>query len=179
MNYSSIRSMDISNGEGIRVSLFVSGCKFNCKGCFNQESQCYTYGKPYTENVKKAILDHIGRPHIAGLSLLGGDPLWQNESGLLQLVILCKKTHLLGKTVWIWSGFTWEEIFPNFSTSDVNILHIYRQELIRNCDVWVDGKFDLANSDLNLQWKGSSNQRAIDVKQSLLEEQIVLYEGMV
>lgn len=179
MNYSSIRTMDISNGEGIRVSLFVSGCKFNCKGCFNTEAQQYTNGKPFTQDVVSTMLKYIEKPYVSGLSLLGGDPLWQDIDGLYQLISISKKTHRLGKTVWLWSGFIWENIFPRHNGDDWDIKQTLRRELVQNCDVWVDGQFELSKLDLSLKWKGSSNQRVIDVKQSLFEEQIVLYEGVV
>ena len=170
MNYASIRRMDISNGEGIRVSLFVSGCNSHCPGCFNQEAQSFDYGKPYTDEVEKEILDLVSGEHVDGLSILGGDPLWQDESGIKQLINLINKTHDLGKTVWLWSGFTWESVM-NANSS----IEKCRKKLVESCDVFIDGPFEEAKKDLSLHWRGSSNQRVINVKESLRQNQIVLY----
>ena len=119
MKYASIKKMDISNGEGIRVSLFVSGCNFHCPGCFNEEVQSFDYGKNYTQATEDLILKEVSKPHIKGLSLLGGDPLWQDMDGLKQLRQLVQKVHDLDKTVWIWSGFTWEELLRKGRLFDI------------------------------------------------------------
>ena len=176
MNYSDIKQYDIANGPGIRTSLFVSGCNFHCPNCFNQESQSFTYGEPFTENTLLTITNYLNSSLVTGLSLLGGDPLWQDSSGISQLITICKEAHRLAKTVWIWSGFTWEEIFPEVVLDRLDIDRVFRQELIRNCDVWVDGPFELSKRDLRLQWRGSSNQRIIDVQKSLKSNKIVLYK---
>ena len=177
MNYAEIRKMDISNGEGFRVSLFVSGCMFHCKNCFNKDLWDYSYGKPYTEETEKKILKLIDKENISGLSILGGDPFCQHESGILQLISLCDKVHELGKTVWIWTGFTWEQLFllepiPG-EDSDTRLL---REELAIKADVLVDGPFIDTQKDLGLVFRGSSNQRIIDVKKSLQKGNPVIYE---
>lgn len=166
MNYSCIRPMDISNGEGIRTSLFVSGCYNNCVGCFNKEQQDFTYGKPYTKEIEKEILEYVSKPYVAGLSILGGDPMCQNIDGLYDLIILCQKTKNMGKTVWLWTGFTWESLM-------ISPVHI---ELIKTCDIVVDGPFIEAKKDLTLAFRGSSNQRIIDVKKSLDKGEVVCYD---
>ncbi len=158
--------MDISNGPGIRVSLFVSGCQFHCYNCFNKEAQNYNCGKQYTEDTEYKILQLVSKPHIAGLSILGGDPLWQNEKdifGLTRLAIKIREE--LDKNVWIWSGFTWGQIFsdPNIPDEDIKIMNA-RRHLINNCDVFVDGPYKDDLRDLRLKWRGSSNQRVIDVQ---------------
>ena len=162
MNYSSIELFDICNGNGIRVSLFVSGCKFHCKGCFNEAAQQFNNGKLYTEEEYNIILNKLKNPNYQGLSLLGGDPLWQDDDGLQQLLSLVREVHKLGKDVWLWTGFTWEEIFDKHDTFTDRL----RQDLIRNCDVVIDGRFEQDKKDLSLYWKGSSNQRVIDVRKS-------------
>lgn len=176
MRYSTIKQFDIANGEGIRTSLFVTGCNFHCKGCFNPEAQDFTYGKPYTKETEVQILEMVSNPHIKGLSILGGDPLWQCEKDLFVLSRLALAVRQMGKTVWLWSGFTWEEVFHN----DVDLLadekEFYRECLICNCDVWVDGQFETDKKDLSLKWRGSSNQRVIDVGKSLIANEVVLYE---
>ena len=170
MNYASIRRMDISNGEGIRVSLFVSGCCSNCPGCFNKEAQSFDYGKPYTDEIEREILDLVSGEHVDGLSILGGDPLWQDDSGIQALISLVAKTHKLGKNVWLWSGFTWESII-----NCTMVQRIHQRELVSLCDVFIDGPFVEDKKDLSLHWRGSSNQRVIDVKESLKQNKVILY----
>ena len=182
MNYSSIRNMDISNGEGIRVSLFVSGCKFHCPDCFNQEAQSFDYGKPYTSRTQSQILELISQPYVAGLSILGGDPLWQDWVSIKELEHLALVVHrMLHKTVWLWSGFTWEQIMNDFPSEEI---HRYTEEqkvlahrasLVYECDVFVDGRYEKDLKDLTLKWRGSSNQRVIDVQKSITAKQVILY----
>lgn len=173
MNYAKIKHFDIANGEGVRISLFVSGCKFNCKNCFNKEAQNYNYGYPYTEATKQEIITLVKNPNIDGLSILGGDPLWQNEKDLLLLTDLVKEIKKINKTVWIWSGFTWETIFPNEDFKQLSKLQKNRQILISNCDIFVDGQFEEENKNLMLKWRGSSNQRVIDVQKTLKTKTII------
>lgn len=180
MNYSGIKEYDIANGPGIRVSLFVSGCNFHCKGCFNPETWDFNYGENFTALTMKEIVDKVKSDRIAGFSLLGGDPLWQIPWDIFKLTELCKRIKHTGKSVWIWSGFTWEEIMEkkleNCETDEEKTILKYRQNLIKECDVWVDGRFVEAQRDLRLQWRGSTNQRVIDVKKSLDSNKIILYE---
>lgn len=174
MNYAKIKHFDPANGEGIRLSLFVSGCQFHCPGCFNEEAQDYNYGEPFTEETYSQILTDLSRPEYDGLSILGGDPLWQDTDGLNQLINLCKDTHSLNKNVWLWTGFVFENIFnPIYFNTDF----VFCQELIKNCDVVVDGLFKEKLRDLSLKWRGSSNQRVIDVKKTLEAKEIVLKEN--
>ena len=176
MNYASIRRMDISNGDGIRVSLFVSGCNTHCPGCFNPEAQDFEYGNPYTAETRQLIIDMIAdNPHIEGLSILGGDPLWQNEQGLSELIDLVHQVRKLGKTVWLWSGLTWETVMK--ASGETSIEARLRQQLVESCDVFVDGPFIESLKDLRLKWRGSSNQRVIDVQKSLKDGKVVLYES--
>lgn len=174
MNYASIRSMDISNGEGIRVSLFVSGCTNKCIGCFNPEAQDFEYGQLYTPATERQILDQISKEHISGLSILGGDPMCQDDAGLVLLKQLVKSVHDMGKTVWLWTGFKWEDLIH--LPLDFHGRLVYT--LLTSCDVVVDGPFIESQKDLTLKWRGSSNQRVIDVKKTLLsnKDKIVLYE---
>lgn len=176
MNYAKIKHFDIANGEGVRISLFVSGCQFHCKDCFNFETWDYNYGNPYTEETKNELISLVSNPNIDGLSILGGDPLWQNEDGLLELINLVKNIHSLNKTVWIWSGFTWEQIFENVIVDNLNTVIALRQTLISNCDIFVDGKFETDKRSLKLKFKGSYNQRVIDVKKTLEQHKINLLE---
>lgn len=169
MNYSQLIACDTANGEGIRTSLFVSGCTNHCPGCFNQEAQDFNYGKPYTQDTENMLLDYIKQPYISGLSILGGDPLCQDDMGLITLNFLTHKVHSLGKTVWLWTGFKWEDF--NF-TNNFSLKSL----LLSACDVVVDGPFIEAEKDLTLAFRGSRNQRIIDVRETLGKGEIILYK---
>lgn len=171
MHYSNIIEEDIANGQGVRTTLFVSGCKFHCKECFNSEAWNFNYGKEYTEKTEEYILKQVNKPYIKGLSLLGGDPLWQDMDGLKQLRQLVQKVHDLGKTVWIWSGFIYENLLDGSGLSEEANERIL---LIRECDVFVDGLFENDKKDLSLAWRGSRNQRVIDMNKTH-EDKVVLY----
>lgn len=169
MNYSQLIACDTANGEGIRTSLFVSGCTNHCPGCFNQEAQDFNYGKLYTQDTENILLDCVKQPYISGLSILGGDPLCQDDMGLITLNFLAHKVHSLGKTVWLWTGFKWENF--NF-TNNFSLQSL----LLSACDVVVDGPFIEAEKDLSLAFRGSKNQRIIDVRETLEKGEIILYK---
>lgn len=169
MNYGRIIKYDVANGEGVRTSLFVSGCTNHCPGCFNQEAQDFNYGKLYTQDTENILLDCIKQPYISGLSILGGDPLCQDDMGLIALNFLAHKVHSLGKTVWLWTGFKWEDF--NF-TNNFSLQSL----LLSACDVVVDGPFVEAEKDLSLAFRGSRNQRIIDVRETLGKGEIILYK---
>lgn len=189
MHYSNIIEEDIANGQGVRTTLFISGCKFHCKECFNSKAWDFNYGKEYTEETESYILEQVSKPYIKGLSLLGGDPLWQDVDGLKQLRQLVQKVHDLDKTVWIWSGFTWEELLRKGRLTDrmtdkeweIVSIDIQKLCLVCDCDVFVDGLFEYDKKDLSLAWRGSRNQRVIDVNKTLdyftktHEDKVVLY----
>ena len=169
MNYSQLITCDTANGEGVRTSLFVSGCTNHCPGCFNQEAQDFNYGKLYTQDTENILLDCIKQPYISGLSILGGDPLCQDDMGLIILNFLAHKVHSLGKTVWLWTGFKWEDF--NF-TNNFSLQSL----LLSACDVVVDGPFIEAEKDLTLAFRGSRNQRIINVRETLGKGEIILYK---
>ena len=169
MNYSQLIACDTANGEGVRASLFVSGCTNHCPGCFNQEAQDFNYGELYTQDTENILLDCIKQPYISGLSILGGDPLCQDDMGLITLNFLAHKVHSLGKTVWLWTGFKWEDF--NF-TNNFSLQSL----LLSACDVVVDGPFIEAEKDLSLAFRGSRNQRIIDVRKTLGKGEIILYK---
>ena len=169
MNYSQLITCDTANGEGVRTSLFVSGCTNHCPGCFNQEAQDFNYGKLYTQDTENILLDCVKQPYISGLSILGGDPLCQDDMGLITLNFLAHKVHSLGKTVWLWTGFKWENF--NF-TNNFSLQSL----LLSACDVVVDGPFIEAEKDLSLAFRGSRNQRIIDVRETLGKGEIILYK---
>lgn len=167
MNYSGIKYADMINGIGIRVSLFVSGCNHRCKNCFNVETWNPNYGEEFTQKQEDEIINFFKKygQTIRGLSLLGGDPTYPQN--IIPLVSFLKKfkKELPDRDIWIWSGFTWEEIIK-----DKN-----RKELIELCDILIDGKFKEELKNLNLKWRGSSNQRVIDIKKSLNSSTPILF----
>ena len=163
MRYSQIRSMDISNGEGVGVALFVQGCHFHCKNCFNQDTWDFNGGKEWTDKTEKEFLELVNKPYIHRVSILGGEPL--ENCNIPYLKRLLFKIHP-NKTVWLYSGFTWEEI------SEVR----ERERLIVLCDVLVDGRYIHELKDMNLEFRGSSNQRIIDVKKSLESGEVILWK---
>ena len=169
MNYSQLITCDTANGEGVRTSLFVSGCTNHCPGCFNQEAQDFNYGELYTQDTENILLDCIKQPYISGLSILGGDPLCQDNMGLITLNFLAHKVHSLDKTVWLWTGFKWEDF--NFTNNSS-----LQSLLLSACDVVVDGPFIEAEKDLSLAFRGSRNQRIIDVRKTLGKGEIILYK---
>lgn len=165
MNYQDIYNFDLANGEGVRVSLFVSGCTLHCKDCFNKEAWDFNGGKVLTSEKYFQICKLLENPNYSGLSILGGEPFDQKDYFLLS--DLCKTAHYYGKDVWIWTGHTFEEI--NLDSKMKNLLEL--------CDVLVDGRFDSKLKDTSLKWRGSSNQRIIDVQKSLEQQRIIEYVG--
>ena len=173
MNYSLIKGRDIADGPGIRVSLFVSGCRHHCKGCFNAETWSFTAGKPYTEAVQESILKGMEKPYILGLTLLGGEPFEpENQPHVLAL---CRKVRerFPGKTIWCYSGYTLETdmLAGKLGPRDVTM------ELLSLLDVLVDGEFHEAEKNPQLRFRGSGNQRIIDVKETLKTGSTVLWDG--
>ena len=167
MHFASIKNCDIANGVGVRISLFVSGCTHHCHNCFNQEAWDFNYGQQFTKTQEDQIIDLLKPDYIAGLSLLGGEPMEDlNQKGLLPFVKRVKEIYP-NKTIWCYTGFTYEQI----QSSTAKEFH----ELLKYIDVLVDGRFELDKRDLTLKWRGSSNQRVIDVQKSLKQEKIILY----
>ncbi len=171
MNYAKINKTDVANGPGIRVSLFVSGCTHHCKGCFNRETWEFEYGQPYTDKTRQEILEALDHPYIRGLSLLGGEP-WepQNRSCVLELV---KEVRALypGKDIWCYTGYDYERDLSRW----VQEGQTDAAELLRQIDVLVDGEFVEEKKNLRLPFRGSENQRLIDVPASLREGRVILF----
>ncbi len=172
MNIATIKSSDIANGSGVRVSVFVSGCRHACPGCFNREAWDFDYGVPYTPAIKAEILDALAPDHIAGLTLLGGEPF--EPENRAELTALCRNVRTLypTKTVWCFSGFTLEELTdPSLPAPDT------ARALLAELDVLVDGRFELDKKNLSLRFRGSSNQRILDVPASLAAGEPVWMPG--
>lgn len=181
MNYAGLVQDDLANGPGIRVSLFVSGCNRHCKNCYNQEAQAFDYGQPYTSETAKNILELVAKSHCSGLSILGGEPLDQDSNSLIGLIALAQEVHKLGKNVWLWTGYTWQEVFDKIVTDHkaCNMRPYLKQTLLSEVDVVVDGPFIEDSKDLSLAFRGSSNQNIIDVKKTLANGYITLVEYMI
>ena len=171
MRYAQIRECDISDGEGVGVALFVQGCHFHCKNCFNKETWNFDGGKQWTPEVKEQFLRLADKPYIKRISILGGEPLAdENLNDVLDLVITIKNKFPL-KSIWLYSGYSYENCVYQ-SESNKNIL---RREILKYIDVMIDGQYIDSKRDINLKWRGSSNQRVIDMKKSLQCNEIVLY----
>lgn len=149
MNYGRINKTDIANGPGVRVSLFVSGCRNRCKGCFNPETWDFNYGETFTEDAFREIYEAMSPDHIAGLTILGGDPMEPENIEMITLISKNIKDWFPDKTIWIYTGYKYEDL------KDLAIM--------RYIDVLVDGQFIESKKDISLQFKGSSNQRIIDI----------------
>lgn len=162
MNYGTIKKTDISNGAGVRVSLFVSGCTHHCKGCFNPETWNFNYGKPFTKDTEEELLEAISKTYINGLSLLGGEPMEpENQRVLLPFVKKVKDLYP-EKDIWCYTGYDYEKELLLDSRARCEST----DELLSYLDVLVDGEFVEELRDISLQFRGSSNQRIIDVKAS-------------
>ena len=215
MRFASMRNLDISNGEGVGVSLFVQGCDRHCFNCFNSETWDFNGGKEWTEKTKNKFMELIDRPYIRRISILGGEPLAeQNLDDVLSLVKEIREKYPISqnpnsenigksriledknsneirisfpeKTIWLYTGFRWEELimydsYNSFIPLEANLrkdiyeLYTKRHQIIELCNIVVDGEYIDEQKNLTLKWRGSKNQRVIDVKQSLAQNKVVLY----
>lgn len=160
------KAFNFVDGEGVRNSLYVSGCLFACEGCFNKAVQNFNYGTPFTESLMNQIIEDLSHDYVQGLTLLGGEP-FLNTDVCLSVVKRVRETFGSAKDIWSWSGYTFEELL--LETPD-------KLELLHSIDILVDGRFELAKRNLNLQFRGSSNQRIIDVPKSLAAGKAVIWE---
>ena len=188
MRYNQIRETDIANGEGIGIALFVQGCRFHCKNCFNPETWDFNGGKEWTQEVEDKFIELASRPYIKRISILGGEPLAdKNLDGVLHLV---NRFRLLfpQKSIWIYTGYKLEDIVfckavndfakgkDDFNTAiDKECNNIIRQVIISQCDVLVDGRYINSQRNVSLKWRGSSNQRVINIQESLRKGEIILW----
>ena len=172
MYYSNIKYNDVSNGIGIRTTLFVSGCSHKCKGCFNENTWDFKYGKPYDETTEKQILDSLDSNYISGFSLLGGEPFEIENQKVLVTLLKNIKIKYPNKTIWCYTGFLLDDLLPN---GRVNTQ--YTMEMLSYIDILVDGPFILKLLDISLKFKGSSNQRIINIPETLKTSNIVLWNN--
>jgi len=166
MRYNKIRKMDISNGPGVRVSIFMQGCTFNCKNCFNPETHDFDGGREFGDDTIEKVLDLCSKDYVVGLSILGGEPMHpKNIDGTTKLAKAFKERYP-DKNIWVWSGFLFDRDLKD-------------KEVLKYIDVLVDGQYQDELHNPKLRWCGSSNQRVIDVKKSLSKNEIVLYKELV
>lgn len=156
MNYARIKKYDIANGPGMRASLYVSGCRHGCKGCFNREAWDFNYGQKWTKEVEDDLIEHLKKPEIKGLNVLGGEPLQQGHT---LLMFLRRVKEEVKKPIWLWTGYTFEQLMEKHD-GDPNKL------ILNTIDVLIDGRFDEDKKDITLKYRGSSNQRVIDINES-------------
>lgn len=170
MNVCDILTADHANGPGMRVSVFVSGCRNHCAGCFNPETWDFSYGKEYTPFMTQAIINELKKPEYQGLTILGGEPFEpENQQGLIDLIRRVKQ-ELPGKDIWMYTGYSYEDLLPG------GIRHYdVTDEIMNAIDVLVDGRFLLGEKDITLRFRGSRNQRLIDMKRTRQEGQVVLW----
>ena len=165
MRITQIRKTDVANGTGIRVTIFVAGCTHRCAGCFNREYFSFEAGDLVTKDMMDHIIELSQKDYIEGLSVLGGEPLQQVFDKTL-VTLLKRFKQEVGKSIWLYTGYTYEEAIQRQE----------RLDILSYCDVLVDGKFEIAQKDLRLKFRGSRNQRIIDVQRSLNEQGVILYE---
>lgn len=193
MNYHNITYPDMNNGEGLRVVLWLSGCSHECKGCQNPQTWNANNGIPFDESSKDELFRELDKDYISGLTLTGGDPLFENNlDNVLDLVTeVNERYNVLNddfrlscphKSIWIYTGFYWEEIFnPTFTEQSEKQIeeflqqHEIRKEIISKCNVLVDGRYVEAQRDITLKWCGSKNQSVIDIQKSLQQGKVVLW----
>ena len=171
MYYGEIKNFDIANGEGVRVSLFVSGCTHHCKNCFNPETWNFDFGQPFTEETEELILKELAPDYINGLSLLGGEPFEPSNQAVLLPFLRRVKELFPNKTIWCYSGY----LFDKELLSESRARCEHTDEMLSLIDVLVDGEFMQELYSITLQFRGSSNQRIIDVKKSLQSGKVVEY----
>lgn len=174
MNYATIKWYDISNGPGVRVSLYVSGCRNHCKGCFNKETWDFDYGEPFTEEIEDKIIEAMKHDYICGFTLLGGDPFEPENSKVLAPFMKRLRALYPDKSFWCFTGYDLDADLLTGKQGDISDV----MDILHTLDVLVDGRFVEEKKDLNLRFKGSSNQRTILVKDTLKNDEVVLWDGV-
>lgn len=179
MRYAQIRSMDLSDGEGVGIALFVQGCHFHCPSCFNQDTWDFDGGKEWTEKTKETFLKLADKPYIKRVSFLGGECLANENLEGVYDVIKDVKELFPDKKIWMYTGYTWESIFNPIVTDNLDLERDrfikLRKEIVKMTDILIDGQYIHEQRDMYLKFRGSKNQRVIDVKESLKQGKIILY----
>lgn len=176
MNYHNITTDDMLNGDGLRVVLWVSGCSQKCFNCHNPQTHDFNSGIPFTGETMQELLDDLSQPYISGLTLSGGHPLEYQNLETVYKIVKTIKEKFPSKTIWLYTGYTWEEILgKDKEYEDHEMNGISPLDVIKYCDVLVDGKYENDKRDISLAWRGSSNQRVINVQESLNQGEVVLH----
>lgn len=175
MNYATIKPLDVANGEGIRVSLFVSGCTHHCPECFNSEAWDFNYGEPYTDEIEEKVLTLLGKSMVRGLSLLGGEPFEPCNQRVLVGLLRKARERYPEKTVWCYTGYVYDKELKVPSRARCEVT----DEMLSMIDILVDGRFEKDKKNLNLRFRGSTNQRVLDLKETERTGTIVPWEGLV
>ncbi len=165
MRYEKIRKFDVSNAPGVRSTLFVTGCTHDCKGCFNKELQDFGAGEVWTKEDEDNFVSYVKNDNVVGVNILGGEPMQQVMDDCLPNLLKRVKEET-GKSIWLWSGYLLEQILEDEK----------RRKILEYVDVLVDGRFDIDKRNINLKYRGSENQRVIDVKKTLMSDSVVLYD---
>lgn len=175
MNYLKIEKTSVANGTGIRVVLWVSGCRIHCKNCQNPQSWDINSGKLFDEEAKKELFEALDKPYIQGITFSGGHPLEDENVETIYLLIKEIKKSFPTKDIWLYTGYRLEQIFPIVVTDNLDINRFYKQEVVKMCNVVVDGAYIEQLKDMTLKWRGSSNQRVIDIQKSINANEVVLW----
>jgi len=170
MYYGNIKDCDIANGLGIRVSLFVSGCRNHCPGCFSTNTWNFEYGTQFTFETASKLMEMLDRSYINGITILGGEPLEPENQQEVYYIMKLINEKFPQKNIWLYTGFTWEELHDPNSRANTDIIN----NLLSHVDVLVDGKFINDLKDISLKFRGSSNQRIINVKETLKNKELIL-----
>lgn len=165
MRYEKIRKFDVSNAPGVRSTLFVTGCTHDCKGCFNKELQDFGAGEVWTKEDEDNFVSYVKNDNVVGVNILGGEPMQQVMDDCLPNLLKRVKEET-GKSIWLWSGYLLEQILEDEK----------RRKILEYVDVLVDGRFEIDKRNINLKYRGSENQRVIDVKKTLMSDSVVLYD---
>ena len=165
MRYEKIRKFDVSNAPGVRSTLFVTGCTHDCKGCFNKELQDFGAGEVWTQEDEDNFISYVKNDNVVGVNILGGEPMQQVMDDCLPNLLKRVKEET-GKSIWLWSGYLLEQILEDEK----------RRKILEYVDVLVDGRFEIDKRNINLKYRGSENQRVIDVKKTLMSDSVVLYD---
>lgn len=169
MKYANIKNADVGNGPGVRVSIFVSGCSHACPGCFNFEAQDYNFGDTFDDDVINEIIRLLEPKHIQGLTLLGGEPMDPlNQGGVSKLINKVREIYGDSKDIWMWTGYSYPASFKKIAKTE------HTQSILENIDVLVDGKWIIELYDIRLKWRGSANQRVINMRKTLEEGKLTL-----
>ncbi len=169
MRIADYKPFNMVDGEGVRCSLYVSGCKFLCPGCYNKVAQSFHYGQVYDDDLEEQIMEDLAQPYVQGITFLGGEP-FLNTQVTLRLAKKIRKEFGNTKDIWSWTGYTWDELMQE---------SLDKLELLSLIDILVDGRFLESKKDLTLQFRGSSNQRIIDVQRSLKEDKVHIWDKLI